>query len=576
MVEVLLDKIKGKDPNKELKKAVTDAKLYNTFYTCDGIDKIINEYRKAETDPQKLQRNRISIGRTKHLCRNIENVIDQLDIMDKPAINVISGQKNTENEERVRSWIYNDNINDLAFSYVKFYNMIDANTFIVCRQDGEDIIFQPVQSGNLFDIKVVNKKIRYVIFRYKREVKSGDSTKEVFDYEMYTDDKIIILEDKAGKKTDPNTNFVSGFIYTEIPTQRMFCFPAGYLFDPTKNNLLKLSILDPASELLKSLTWQGSDLDTDIATHGIYREYAYASKCDFKSQIDDDTTECSGGYLYKNGINSNQKCHECGGTGMVTHTSGQDVIIFPLPNEGETTMKLSDLSHIVTIDPTIFEFKKTIVEELEKKILHTIFNNGVSLTPSEIQTTATEKVIDLQGLYAFLNQFGKQVSELFIWMCECYCDINQIPDMEFVHGYTLSLKLETVESLAESRKKLIDANAPIEVIKAFDLAILRKQHMDSPQYINRFAAWQYHKPFSDKTDVTAQQILASLPMTNKSKVLYMFWDEIRKNIESKEGDRFYDYNIDKQKDLINIEVMLKIDELKAELPQRMPSDELDF
>ena len=576
MLDVLLRKIDGKEPNPNLKKAVKDAKLYKTFYTCEGIDTIIDEYRKNENPEQKKQRNRIAIGRTKHICRNIDNVIDQLDIMDKPAINVISENQNEQSEDTVRSWIYQNNINELAFSYVKYFNMIDANTFIVCRKEDERIIYQPVPSANLYDIKVINKKIIHVIFRYKRTVKSGESVKEVYDYEMYTDNKIIVLEDKAGKQVNEGQQLIKGFIYTEMQTERMFCFPVGYTLDPTNDNVTRLTILDPASELLKSITWQGSDLDTDIATHGFYREYAYASQCKFSSQIEDELTECQHGYLYKNGIHTNTKCSQCGGTGLVTHTSGQDIITFPLPNEGENQLKLSDLSHIVTIPESIFEFKKKIVEELETKILHTIFNNGVNLNPSEIQQTATEKVIDLQGLYAFLNQFGKHVSEMFIWMCECYCDVEQIIGMEFIHGYTLSLKLETVESLAESRKKLIDANAPIEVIKAFDLAILRKQHMDSPQFINRFAAWQYHKPFSDKSDIVAQQILASLPLTNRSKVLYMFWDEIRKNIELSDGDKFFDYPIEKQKDLINEQVTIKVTELQSELPERMNSEELNF
>ena len=162
---------------------------------------------------------------------------------------------------------------------------------------------------------------------------------------------------------------------------------------------------------------------------------------------------------------------------------------------------------------------------------------------------------------------------MFIWMMECYAELKDIKDVEFLHGYTLNMKLENVETLSETRKKLIDANAPVEVIKAYDLAILRKQHLDSPQFINRFAIWEQYRPFNDKSDVVAMQILSGLPNINRSKILYNFWGRIRKNIETVQGEKFFDMKDDKRKELINAEVDIIRAELMEDEPQRITGEQ---
>jgi hypothetical protein len=200
-----------------------------------------------------------------------------------------------------------------------------------------------------------------------------------------------------------------------------------------------------------------------------------------------------------------------------------------------------------------------------------VFNSSV-VTKDEIAATATEKVIDLQGIYSTLNQLGQKVSDCFIWMIECLCSINNFEDVETLHGYTLNLKLESVESLALKRKNMIEANAPIEIIKGIDLAIIQKQHMDSPAYVNRLIIWEQYRPFSDKSDQVAVQILAGLPNTNKYKILYNFWGYIKKQIEIEQGDRFFDMGHDQRLKLIDEQVLKIQSELQADEPQRLQFD----
>lgn len=567
--EILLKSIERKNPSKAVQKTTIDADIQKRLYSGKDLDKILFDYRKRETDTQKEQRKRITIGRTKHIIRQIENVIDQLDIMDKPAINVI--HKNDNVSEQLLSYIYNNNIARLAFDWCKYYNLIDANTWIVCRQIEDEVIFEEITSNNLYDLKTQNGKFKWVIFRFERKV--GQQT--VYDFELYHDTGLLVFTNKSGKLRNEETVMYGDFIVNEYQYKKMFCFPVGYIKDSQNEFKTFISLLDPASELFKGLIWQGSDMDTELATHGVIQKYAYAQKCNWTYQTNESLNECHHGFIFKDGINTNTKCSNCGGTGLVTHTTSQDIITFPLPNEGEQVpLKLSDLSHTVFMPENVFSFKKQYVKELEVAIMQTIFNNSVTLTQSEIQVTATEKVIDLQGIYSTLNKFGQQVSEMFIWMMECYAELQGIEGAEFLHGYTLNMKLENVETLSETRKKLIDANAPVEVIKAYDLAILRKQHLDSPQFINRFAVWEQYRPFNDKSDTIAMQILAGLPNTNRSKILYNFWGRVRKNIETVHGEKFFNYPDQNRKDLIAEQVELIRAELMEDEPQRLTFDEI--
>jgi len=558
----LQQSIKRNKQNDLLEKTVKDAQYQKAIYTGEGQRSILLKYRERETENQKNDRERITISRTKHIAHQIENVLNQLDIMDKPAISVI--HENDEVKDVLAKHIYDNNLNNLAFKFVKYYNIVDANTFLVCGYNRfGDIEFTPLTSDSVYDFYIVNDRIKWVIFQVER--KEGQKT--VYDYKLYHENGIISYNNKLG--SEPTEETYGDYYVTNIETQRMFAFRLGYLHDSVTNFKTCVSILDCASVLFKSLIWQGSDLDIDIAKHGIIKQFAYAKRCNYES-IDDKNGRmyCENGMLYVNGMSNieNANCPKCHGTGLMMHTSNQDVIKFPMPHEGETGLKLNELTHTVFLPDSILDAKKQYIAEIKDEIIKTIFNASI-VTKDEIAATATEKVIDLQGIYATLNILGKQVSECFIWMVECISELMEYENVEVVHGYTLNLKLESVETLMEKRSKAIQANAPMEVIKSIDLAILQKQHIDTPKFINRYSIWEKYRPFADKSDTVALQILSGLSQTNKYKILYNFFGQIKQNIISKYGDSFFDYTDDQRDAIINDEV----EKIRVEIQSSEPS-----
>lgn len=540
----------------DLDSSIKDANYYRIIYTGKNQKEILKDYRTKESDIQKAQRYRISVNRTKALVGTVENVLDQLNLMDTPAINILKEEYEKDDPEikDVNDFIYENDIKDLAFKLTKYYNMVDPNAFVTARLNKMgDFVFEVVHSSNVAGIYTTNNLVKYVVFKFDYT----DDGKHITRYELFSKEEIITAK------------MVNGDIVEVKPqaTNCMLAYRLGYLLNPETKFKTCVSIFNPASELFKGLIYTASDLDVDLATHGIIKRSEYAPICKFAAQGISGRVYCSSGELHDASGGTGVKCPGCNGSGLKVHTSSQDISVYPLPDRAkfDELPKLPDLSFTTFVPTTLFEYRQKHVDKLKEEIVESIFNRGV-VTKSEVPMTATEATIDLQGIYATLNALGLQVSNVFIFMVEAYArEFRGYDKIKVLHGYRLNLKLETVESLVDLRAKLIAANAPIEMIKAVDLAILQKQNADNPGYIERFSMWEKYRPFSDKSEQSVAQILAGLPETSKYKIMYNYWGEIKSNILDKHGEAFYKFKPEDKQKAIDEQVALISEQLKAEV-----------
>ena len=250
-IEFLKQSIKRGATNVRLDKAITDARFQLAVYSGIGQDYIVTDYRKSE---QKEQRLRITTTRTKHTSRQIENVIDQLEVMSKPAINVLC-EDNQEAEEGIKQFITDDHISDLAFNFTKYYNMTDANAFLTCGENEHgDIEFNAIGVNNVYDYYMVNKKLKMVVFNSTRLTKEGN----VNDYHAYSDTEVVKFTNvKGNEATEEEQEFEmigdNTYKVDRIETKINRAFRLGYIQDMTNNQETCLTIMDAASELLKGL-----------------------------------------------------------------------------------------------------------------------------------------------------------------------------------------------------------------------------------------------------------------------------------------------------------------------------------
>mgnify|MGYP000997075885 CR=1 FL=1 len=554
-IEFLKKSIKRGTTNVRLEKAIKDARFQLAVYSGIDQDYIVTDYRKGESKPQQEQRLRITTTRTKHTSRQIENVIDQLEVMSKPAINVLCDD-NEEAEEGVKAFINDESISDLAFNFTKYYNMTDANAFLTCGENEHgDIEFNAIGVNNVYDYYMVNKKLRMVVFTSTRLTKEGN----VNDYHAYSDTEVVKFTNVKGSgatEEDQEYEMIGDNTYKvdRIETKINRAFRLGYIEDMTNNQETCLTIMDAASELLKGLIWQGSELDTIDATQGIIKQFAYARRCGYQFTNNDYSYSCVGGFLRSNGAMTQEKCPKCSG-GLEIHTSSQDIVYFPMPQAGEDLQDLSRLIHTEFIPTQMLEYKKQYIKEIKDDIIKTVFNASM-VTKDDLNKTATEAMIDLQGIYAVLNQIGKQVTKTFTWMVQCACFIKYDIPCIVIHGYTLNLKLEDIQSLSATRKTLIEANAPTVLLKAIDMAMIEKQHLSSPIFIARYSVWESFRPFSGKSNSEISQIISGLPNTNEEKILHNYFGKIRSAIDRTKESEFYNGTYEQQKSIINDEIQI--------------------
>lgn len=533
MIDILLAKIKKGQDSKHSTHIRSAAKMNKAFYTGKLDKEILWDYRKLETVPQKEQRDRITIRRPKHVLSQVEHTLDRLQSLDKAVTN-ISVPKGLENSlVPVMDVIYSYNISQQAFDFVKYFNMVDANSFLICYVDEfEEPQFQAFESEQIFDFKIKNDRVEYLIIKHTKEVFRIYTQDYVVDYRCEPLKEPIAIEDSY------------------VKTKMCYAFHLGYIKDSETQFQTFKTITSNATELLKQLLWDGSEYDIIKALHGIIKQFAYAKDCNYSTQTNEGYLSCNGGTLMMGGIDKGV-CKKCNGSGLRIHTSSQDIIYLPEPM-GNDYLKLDQLTHTVFIPDSILTTRKDDLSQLENRIVRSIFNaNQIGM--DELQKTATQVLTENSGIISQFHKMGNKVSECFIWMVECIADIKGVEKIEVFHGYSMDLNIDTMESLLMQREHSVKAGASMEVIKTIDRAILKKQHMDNPDYIMRVELWESFRPLKNFNPNEKAIALNSPLVPDFDKVLYLNWDVIKTNITFA-NENFYELERVKQEDLIRLEV----------------------
>lgn len=544
--------------HKNYQKVVDAAKYYEMLYTGTIDEKILFAYRDSESEEEKKQRKRLYIGRSKHVISGIENVLDSLATLDTAAINVTI-QSKPDQEKTVYDWIWENNIEQQAYTYVKISSLVDANSVIVAGLDEDGILcFEHIPCSLIIECKIVNDKVKKLVIRYPDE----DPTKN--DHvKIYTEKEYIY-----GRIAKQGGTFIP---VDKIKVSLCYAIHTGYKLNPFTQYKTYLSILEPASELFRQLIYDGSEYDIIKNCHGIEKTFAFAPVCDYSRKGEEGIEYCRNGDVYM-GDQFQKQCPSCQGTGLKIHRSSQNIMYLPEPRDKQEYLALDKLVHTVHIEQGLIDLIKQDLDQLENEIKRTVFNSN-TIIKEDIIKTATEVSIDQNGIYSALQQLGRKVSDVFIWMVEVYADINKLKDINVYHGYTMELNMDSVTTMLDNRAKALVSGASYDIVKTFDYAILKKQHMDNPEFINRYSILETLKPFSDKSETERMGIISLLDDNNLDKLLYNYWQDITIQATD-ENDDFFDLKRDKQKAILYALAAEKVSQIEEKQPERALLDDL--
>lgn len=489
-----------KDSHYERRVAL--AKEYKCYYTGKDQQWILDEYRKNENAEYKAQRKRLTKTHSKHVVAQIENIYDKLRTLDTSAINI-------KNAPKTKQFMYDNNLEEIAYQFVKYGNLLDANQGIYFYVENDTPVFQVVQSDNIYTMKYQFDKLVYV------STKVGEKT-----YEYYPN------------KTVETFNKIET---TSEATKRPHFFRVGFKKDVETKLETCVGILEPASELFKNLVCDGSELDVIKALHGIVRTDAYADLCTNKAVRDGKTLTCSNGTLKDDKGTAYEKCGACT-KGLKIPTSSQDVHYFQKPFPGQPVQPLGELTKYTTIDQNILDMKRDDLKETANTIIRVVFNSNNVTQKDLVVKTATESKIDYEGVISAIGSMGKVVSEVYMWMGELIADFFEEKEATIFHGFTLDLSEDTLDSLIARRKSA--EGLPKHIIEVLDYAILKKQHIDNPDFVDNLNVWTKFMPFSDLTINERTALISTLPDTDKQKQLYLHFQDVKNRIIEEE-EKFY-------------------------------------
>lgn len=628
LFDIIVETIKHTKRHKYYDDTVKHARFCHQIMTGDDQKELLIKY-KRENQSQEEQRVKITNSRTQYASGKIYSVFDEVQRSDN-VVEVIKYQdeseaskKKLEEVEDLLTKFWGD-MSALQYTYesIQRLNFYDPNAFLVVNFTPFEAALQKtdfvypieVYSDQAIMYEYSNGLLLYLLFEQEDEIEDLDDRGNIkkekvknyylfakdVSYEFmavpekkelnlpgYTPIEIEIVnrdytKDSAPSQIPQKISNTKKFLWKKYETKskRIPVIRAGYLLDARTRNATCVSPLQKAEKLFYDLIWTKSEYDLAKALHWFYQKFIYAPECTYQNPENGDY--CDHGTLH----NSQETCPNCDGTGMLVHTTVQDVIVLKLPQSSEDVVPLSNMVHYENIDISIGKHLQEDFKGLEADIFKAVFNSQ-AFDRSEVAVTATEKTLDLRAVKNALISFANQCSRVYkfiIEMASIYTDNDE--GIIIQHKHPRDFKLETVEDLLDNRQKAVGAGAPYQVIRNIDNSILELQNQDNPDYIAIMQAREKFRPFREKTESERMFILSSLKLEDYHRVLWVNFEDIMTEIAFEDKARgekpWYTLPYPDQKAIVDVKVKKIQDEIKKEkeaamimMPFRNPANQND-
>ena len=227
-------------------------------------------------------------------------------------------------------------------------------------------------------------------------------------FEFYDDQNIYKIY-QVGKFSD--NEFVVELYFNhgsgEVPCIKLQGIPTLQ-----RGELMYVSPFSYATDLLDLVAINSSYLQVVINNCVFPFRVMYGDICEF--EYNDRTSErsiCSNGWVYDSSLAKQIMCPSCNGSGLKSRVSPLGVMLLKPKtnmNEGDSGLQQSPIEYVEpTMNTPEFLMKKIDSDEGKaRKILHLhTSNSNVTGSP----TLATDMMLDLKALYAFLKPISDQI-----------------------------------------------------------------------------------------------------------------------------------------------------------------------
>ena len=140
------------------------------------------------------------------------------------------------------------------------------------------------------------------------------------------------------------------------------------------------------------------------------------------------------------------------------------------------------------------------------------------------------------------------------------------------HEFPKDFQLETVAQLIGMRETALKAAAPYAIVENIDTKILVKQSQGDQVNVQWVRAWEKFKPWKELAVNEKLNVLAELPVTDKKRVLYIYFDEVKNYVESKYPDFYLIKNTAAQQEIIDAAVEYMMEKYDIKEPEQTQTD----
>lgn len=549
---------KTREKHKDYDRVVKLADDYMALITGEGIDRMLFQFVQREDATMFEQRVKFTQATTPAIASSIMKPFYKVSRNDKVKIRIdfkdpeknkaiqdmlmrFYGAKRSKNKG-LRHWLSTRFV-ELTFT--------DPNAWVVNQWDKPlpDKTPEPkpfeITARQAFNFSMINGEL-YWLFACLEDtytVQDNDyGSKQVPGEKLvlYDQDFTIVtrIVDKDGLALEGWVETPDEYIFEESGKWYMqsiyepkigfvAAFRVGYDRDAFTLGRTCVNPFHPAMAFFKKSIKTVSELDLTMMLHVFPQKIQYVQKCMGESKV----KTCHGGYV--NG--TADKCTACAGKGYKIHTTAQDAILLPMPEDKEDMIDLEKVLVYKTPPIELIRFMDEYTKSLKHEAHLAVFNSQIFTNPT-VAKTATEIDDNMQSIYDTLEPFTEKVSEVHKEEVYIFAHLVAVSepdnsDNENVHQYPGDLKLKTTTILLNELKLVNDSGAPSFMRDAIGNDLAEIIYVGDEIGLLKYTTKHRFFPFNGKGPDEIAMLMASEHVSNFTKVLYSNFEAIFKDIE---------------------------------------------
>lgn len=336
----------------------------------------------------------------------------------------------------------------------------------------------------------------------------------------------------------------------------------GYMRDKMTKGRTFVSPLHPALTYFKKSLKTVSELDLSMTLHTFPQKLQYVQACMGESK----QKSCHNGYV--NG--TTDRCSACNGNGYKLHTTAQDAILLPMPEDKESMMPLDQLLIYKAPPIDLIKFQDEYTTGLKLKAHLAIFNSTMFVNPTPEIKTATEVNANVEGAHTALFPYTEKRAEVYKERVHLFAILAAVVNPEAgdnVYQYPADLKLKTVSILLNDMKAVNESGAPSFMRDAIGMDLAELNFKGDDLGLKKYMVRHKFFPFNGKTPDEIAMLMGSQYCSEFTKVLYANFESIFTDIEIENPGFALMTSSAKQWTILEAKVQEYIDEITPEAPR---------